>query len=143
MATRNPLIRNLAALCVLLMITVAALALGWYSAARANDAVAQARAAATQAKQAAQQAKAVASRANQIAACINTDLGKLSKPTAKDAAAHIGFAEAVKSLFDVPPNATAAERVAIAKRFQRQVNHYVDQLVADQRSRERSPLGRC
>jgi hypothetical protein len=86
---------------------------------------------------------AVSSHADQIASCVNTDLGKRNAPAARDAAAHIAFAKAVKGLFDVPPGATPQQRLQVAEKFQRQVSAYVRVLLADQKAREKNPLGQC
>lgn len=104
-----------AAVCAVLIIAVASLSLALYSAQRAAD----------------------------VASCINTNLGQRSKPTARDAAAHIGFAQAVDALFDVPPDATDEQRAKVALKFKAEVHAYVRVLLADQRARERTPLGRC
>lgn len=75
----------------------------------------------------------------QLAICTNTNLGQRSAPSALDAKAHVAFAEAVDDLF-MPTTLTPEQQKT---RIKKQVQTYVNQLIADQDTRNAHPLGKC
>lgn len=86
--------------------------------------------------------KSANSHASAVANCVNTDLATRNAPSSKDSAAHIAFAKAVEGLF-LPADATPAQRAAELELFERQIQAYVVTLVADQKTRAATPLGKC
>lgn len=95
------------------------------------------------------------SQAKNAVGCVNSVLGDRNGPTAKDAAAHIAFAQADKRFSDaladvlILPNGSQAQRdaydrfVIAARRKKLADDTYVKVLVDDQRTRNSQPLGRC
>jgi hypothetical protein len=70
--------------------------------------------------------------------CINTNLGTRSAPSARDAQAHIDFADAVLALYD-----TSLSGPDRSKRFHDAVARYKQMLIANQDARNAKPLGKC
>lgn len=121
-----------AAICMLLVIGAAALAIGWYGATKASSA---------------------GSHADHVAKCVNTDLGKRNQPASADAAAHIAFAQAqtgfatslVTVLTAPKADGPAAFQAFLGelKTYEAQVATYARTLAIDQAQRTSNPLGKC
>jgi CHASE1-domain containing sensor protein len=75
-----------------------------------------------------------------VSQCINDNLGDRNAPSARDAAAHIKFAQALNAVLKAP---TGPQQQTAFAAFERASDEYARTLQDDQKLRDQHPLGRC